>query len=598
MAAKEAKARIKINKLLEDAGWRFEDNENGKANIILENGIKITRTVTDSFGENFEKTTNGFIDYLLLDSRGYPFVVVEAKKEEIEPLNAKEQARTYAIAQNCRFIILTNGNLHYLWDLKSGNPSIISRLPAQKEVIGYCDYKPNPEKLKNEIIDKNYIATTQKPEFDKSPLYIDNTTRDAFVEDNNLSFLRKYQIRAVQRIQEEVAKGKNRFLFEMATGTGKTLTSAAVIKLFHRSGNATRTLFLVDRLELETQADKAFKKYLKGDLSCCIFKDNKDDWRKHEIVVTTVQSLLFNNKYKRIFSPADFNLIISDESHRSIGGNARAVFEYFFGFKLGLTATPKAYLKMVDTAKMSEKDPRELERRMLLDTYTTFGCENGQPTFQYTLLDGVGDGFLVNPLVIDARTDITTQLLSDKGYTVIVQDEEGKDKEESYSDSDFEKKFFSDNTNQIFCETFLKNAFLDPVTGEIGKTIVFCVSQEHARKIAAVFNDLAPKIFPGKYNSDFALQVTSKITDAQQFTINFANNNLSGTGNFSPLYKTSKTRICTTVGMMTTGYDCEDLLNICLMRPIFSPTDFVQIKGRGTRKWKFSDKKVLIDKTL
>ena len=318
MSVKEAQARIKINKLLEEAGWRFDDNENGKANIILENGVKITKTVIDSFGENFEKTTKGFIDYLLLVARGYPFLVVEAKKEDIHPLDAKEQARTYAIAQNCRFIILSNGNLHYLWDLKSGNPSIISRLPAQKEVVGYCEYKPIPEKLRSEKVDKNYIALTQKPEFEKSPLYLNENTRDLYIEDNRISFLRKYQVRAIHRIQEEVSNGKNRFLFEMATGTGKTLTAAAVIKLFHRSGNATRTLFLVDRLELETQADKALKKYLKNDLSCCIFKENKDDWRRHEIVVTTVQSLLFNNKYKRIFSPADFNLIISDESHRSI----------------------------------------------------------------------------------------------------------------------------------------------------------------------------------------------------------------------------------------------------------------------------------------
>ena len=143
-------------------------------------------------------------------------------------------------------------------------------------------------------------------------------------------------------------------------------------------------MFLVDRLELEDQADKAFKEYLRTDYKCSIYKENRDDWRQAEIVVSTVQSFLFKNKYKRIFSPTDFDLVISDEAHRSIGGNSRAVFEYFIGYKLGLTATPKDYLKKIDAGELSEKDPRELERRMLLDTYTTFGCEDGKPTFQYS----------------------------------------------------------------------------------------------------------------------------------------------------------------------------------------------------------------------
>ena len=193
----------------------------------------------------------------------------------------------------------------------------------------------------------------------------------------------------MQAIQDAVAEGSSRFLFEMATGTGKTLTAAAVIKLFLRTGNARRVLFLVDRLELEDQANKAFIAQLKNDYTSVIYKERRDEWRKAEIVVTTVQSLLFNDKYKRLFSPTDFDLVISDEAHRSIGGNARAVFEYFVGYKLGLTATPRDYLKKYDATKPSTRDPRETERRLLLDTYRTFGCESGQPTFRYSLLDGV-----------------------------------------------------------------------------------------------------------------------------------------------------------------------------------------------------------------
>ena len=107
---------------------------------------------------------------------------------------------------------------------------------------------------------------------------------------------------------------------------------------------------------------------------------------------------------------------------------------------------------------------------------------------------------------------------------------------------------------------------------------------------------MADQIFPGKYQSDFAVQITSQITDAQQFTINFSNNNLLGSANFLPTYKTSKARVCVTVGMMTTGYDCTDILNLGLFRPIFSPTDFIQIKGRGTRKHNFLEQ--LFDDSL
>ena len=121
-------------------------------------------------------------------------------------------------------------------------------------------------------------------------------------------------------------------------------------------------------------------------------------------------------------------------------------------------------------------------------------------------------------------------------------------------------------------------------------------SQNHAAKLAQIFNQIAERMFPGKYRSDFAVQVTSQIADAQKFTVNFANNHLLGSANVLPGYRTSKARVCVTVGMMTTGYDCTDLLNLGLFRPIFSPTDFVQIKGRGTRKHDFRDD--LFDNTL
>ena len=582
----EATARIKINRLLESAGWRFFAEGGKPANICLEPNVTVVTSDLDALGNDFEKTSKGFIDFLLLDSKGFPYIVLEAKSEDKNPLVGKEQARKYARSQNCRFVILSNGNLHYFWDLERGNPSIITAFPTPDSVSHYRKITPDPQRLIQEQISKDYIVVTRRPNYASEAGWKNEAERPGFIRSNKLSFLRTYQIKAIEALQRAVKDGHDRFLFEMATGTGKTLTAAAVVKLFLRSGNASRVLFLVDRLELEDQAHKVFNTLLSADFQTVIYKENREDWRRAEIVVTTIQSLLFNNKYQRLFSPTDFGLVISDEAHRSIGGNARSVFDFFVGYKLGLTATPRDYLK---GAQNRDRDPRDAERRLLLDTYRTFGCESGEPTFRYSLLDGVKDGFLINPTVVDARTDITTQLLSEEGFVVSFTDDLGEDQEEAYKKREFEKRFYSEATNQLFCRTFLENALRDPISGEIGKSIVFAVSQNHAAKLAQVFNLIADRMFPAKYRSDFAVQVTSQITDAQKFTVNFANNNLLGSANFLNGYRTSKARVCVTVGMMTTGYDCTDILNLGLFRPVFSPTDFVQIKGRGTRKHDFRD---------
>ena len=584
---KEAQARILINDLLRRSGWRFFDDEFGTANIALEALVKLKKKTLEDLGDDFEETANGYVDYLLLDERGFPIAVLEAKSEKFDPLVGKEQARKYAHSQNVRFVILSNGNLHYFWDLEQGNPALITEFPTPESLGYFQAFKPNPDALVVEKVETDYVAVTQNPNYRNDPRWNDVGQRDGFIKDAELKFLRPYQLRAVAALQNAVRKGQTRFLFEMATGTGKTLTAAAVIKLYMRTANAKRVLFLVDRLELETQAWKAFVRLLKNDFRTVIYKENRDDWHKAEIVVSTVQSLQFNNKYRRLFSPTDFDLLISDEAHRSISGNSRAVFEYFIGYKLGLTATPKDYLKRIDPARISERDPRDWERRQLLDTYKTFGCESVEPTFRYSLIEGVREGYLLNPVVVDARTEITTELLAEEGYSVMQENDDGELVEQTFFGKDFEKKFFSDETNRVFCETFLKSALRDPLSGEIGKAIVFCVRQDHATRITKALNELADAMFPGKYNSDFAVQVTSNVDDAQQMAVGFANNNLNGHTRFLEGYISSKTRVCVTVGMMTTGYDCEDLLNIVLLRPIFSPTDFIQIKGRGTRKYAF-----------
>ena len=588
---KEAKARIKINKLLEEAGWRFEDDNNIKANIRLEANVKFQDGGDDFDNSQTHDGRRGAIDFLLLDKDGSPLVVVEAKQESIDPLSAKDQARNYARNVGARFIILSNGNIHYFWDTKHGNPEIISRFPTQESLTQYKKYIPNPTELAQTIIDENYIIATQMPSYSSDPSFLNQSKQSDFLKKNNLKQLRPYQLQAIKALQQSVQNGGQRFLFEMATGTGKTLTSAAVIKLFLKSGNARRVLFLVDRLELEEQARKDFERYLKADYTVMVYKKNRDSWASAKIVISTVQTFLAGDRYKKEFSPTDFELVISDEAHRSINGNSRAVFEYFVGYKLGLTATPKNYLHGFDSSYSNAQ--REYEKRLLIDTYKTFGCEQGNPTFSYDLEQGSNEGYLIKPTTVDARTEIITSFLSEQGYTVFKQLEDGKTTEEIFNQRHFEKKLFNEETNIAMCQTLIDNGLYDPVAKELGislfgKTIVFCVSQSHAVRITNILNKIAFKKWPNIYNdSSFATQISSQVQDAGQMTINFANNRLNGKVKNPEGYESSKTRIAVTVGMMTTGYDCPDILNLALMRPVFSPSDFVQIKGRGTRKHNF-----------
>jgi len=128
---KEASARIKINKLLEQAGWRLIGDDRGPANVVLENRVKMTKPSLDAYGDDFEKTVNGFVDFLLLDSHAFPLVVLEAKSEGKDPLVGKEQARKYALPQRIRSSVLWKGNSHDSWHPRQHKPMVITHFPRQ-----------------------------------------------------------------------------------------------------------------------------------------------------------------------------------------------------------------------------------------------------------------------------------------------------------------------------------------------------------------------------------------------------------------------------------------------------------------------------------
>ena len=596
MSDKEALSRIKIDNLLVASGWRLLDDGEIKRNVVLEQGYRIGKTTR-------------FTDYLLLDKFNRPLAVIEAKKVEFPLKSAKAQAMEYCRKLKVNYFYLSNGEEHYFASVNDGVLHSVEEFLTQEELIELTRAQTDRVELWERNCEDTILADIKIPNVKLHAKFIDISIRKEFLSNQRIKLLRDYQVDAVNAIINSAKNGNSRFLLEMATGTGKTLTCAAIIEMFLSSKNAHRVLFLVDRIELEKQAKRAFDGVFNygQHYIVSIYKEGRDNWRSAHIMITTVQSLLAQKRYKTDFLPSDFDLIIVDEAHRTISGKARDVFEYFVGYKIGLTATPKDYFRGVNINQLVSTDIYEYDARAFRDTYLTFGCYSGKPTYEFTLSDGVKKGILVQPYAIDARTDISYQLL-DEGLNISmpqesIEDDEDKKTEALYTSRDFEKKLFSEATNEMFCRMFLENAKRDPLTGEIGKTIIFCVSQNHAGKIANMLNALIKEYEPEKwtrYNGSFAVQVTSSVPDndkmTQLFTTDF--NELNGTSTYvdginDDDYKTSKTRVCCTVAMMTTGYDCQDLLNICLMRPVLQPSEFIQIKGRGTRIFEFvlKDKK-------
>jgi type I restriction enzyme R subunit len=518
----EAFSRILIDKALEASGW----------NLLNPQQIQ------------FElNTANGRADYLLKDNFGRILCVLEAKREGLDPYDAKEQARGYAENLEAPFVILSNGREHWFWNYQRAEQHDayrIERLPCSEDLerVRLKNLQP-PRPLQTEVIRPDYLK--MRPDLK----------------------LRGYQIRALEEIAKRYDAGKRKFLLEMATGTGKTILCATLIRSFLKTRNAERVLFIVDRIELAKQTMEDFSVIL-HEYKPVIYKTARrtGELLGSSVVIATIQSLMTDRRYRKEFTPFYFDLVINDEAHRSIYGDAREAVQFFQATRIGLTATPKAYLKNVNLEQLAAEDPKALEARQLRDTYHYFGCEPGQPTFRYDIIDAVQDPegpFLCLPKIIDCRSDITTQALHEAGWTVVINEQE-----ENYKIYDLERKIFTPHRNRVMCEAFLREAQRDP-TGEIGKSIIFAVKQTHATALTKILNEI---------KSGIALTITSRIPDASSLAKEFRDSKRSE-------------RIAVSVDMLSTGYNCRDLLNVVLMRPIFSPTEYIQIKGRGTRLFTF-----------
>jgi type I restriction enzyme R subunit len=489
-------------------------------------------------------TTTGRADYLLGGQRG-PLSVLEAKREDVDPYDAKEQGHGYAENLKAPFVILSNGREHWFWNYtrKDQDAYRIERLPSRADLerLRLKNLQP-PRPLMSEIIKPDYLKK--------------------FRPDLSIHGYQIAGMDTVSRLFDE--KALRKFLLEMATGTGKTLLCAALIRRFLTTRNAERVLFIVDRIELAKQTLEEFNIFL-AEYKPVLYKTARrrpGELLGSSVVVATLQSLMVDRRYREEFTPFHFDLVVNDEAHRSIYGDAREVVQFFQATRIGLTATPRAYLKNVNVEELQRENPKALEIRLLRDTYNYFGCKPGFPTFRYDIIDAVKDPegpFLCLPKIIDLRSDITTKALDESGWAVVINEQE-----ENFKVKDLERKIFTPARNRVMCEAFLKEAQHDP-SGVLGKSLVFAVNQDHATALTKMFNGLQPGI---------AVTITSRIEDASSIAKEFRDGKRTE-------------RIAVSVDMLSTGYNCRDLLNIGLMRPIFSPTEYIQIKGRGTRLFKF-----------
>jgi len=520
---KEEYSRVLINEKLKDAGWDITDPNRV---IFEDHGIA------------------GRADYILKDKHGNPVALIEAKAPSIDPYTAKQQALNYAETQykgKLDYIYLANDHIIYLWDFIAGGDAYpVNDFFTQEDLSRkrQARVSANCEPLRQKPVEENYFSDVA-PDIK----------------------LRPYQIEAWRNVAIAYDSGKRKFLLEMATGTGKTVLAALIISKFLRTNQAQNILFVVDRVELAGQTKGVFEKLL-GNLSAVgtYWGASKKNLVGANVVVATIQSLIAHGR--QVFTPGYFDLIIHDEAHRSIySAEARGIMDYFVGASsIGLTATPKDFLKNIDVNKLSVDDPRAIEIRLQRDTYKFFDCDKGQATYRYTIQDGVKDEFLVPPKLHKMTSILTQEALSPNGLSG-----EGDYEDENYQLEDLEKNVFVPERNKLMMQEFLEYAEKTP-TGEIGKTIIFAVNQNHALALEKILNSLEPA-----YNGRFARTITSRVQGAHELARDFKK-----IDNKLP-------RIAVSVDMLTTGYDAPEVQNIVLARPVFEPTLYQQIKGRGTR---------------
>lgn len=509
-----------IDNRLKQAGWNVTD----RTQVIEEFDIHLTvveEPTTPYAGHQYS-------DYVLLGKDGKPLAVVEAKKTSVDATLGREQAKQYCynIKQTqgveLPFCFYTNGHDIYFWDLDNYPPKKIYGFPTRDDLERYAYIRKAKKQLAGELINTKIAG-------------------------------RNYQIASIRAVMEAVEKRKRKFLLVMATGTGKTRTCIALVDALMRAGWAERVLFLVDRIALRDQTLEAFKEHL----------PNEPRWPKQgekeiatdrRIYVSTYPTMLnvIRNEEKSL-SPHFFDLIVVDESHRSIYNTYQEILDYFNTITLGLTATPT---DVIDH-----------------NTFQLFECEDGVPTFAYSYDEAVNHipPFLSNFQVMKIKTKFQDEGINKR--TISLEDQqklmlEGKEIEEiNYEGTEIEKKVINRGTNALIVREFMEESIKDANGVLPGKTIFFCISKAHARRVEEIFDSLYPE-----YKGELAKVLVSddpRVYGKGGLLDQFVSNDMP--------------RIAISVDMLDTGIDVRELVNLVFAKPVYSYTKFWQMIGRGTR---------------
>lgn len=541
----EAFSRVKIDAQLRDQGWEITNTNAVRFEYVLPDRTKA--------------------DYVLCDRNGRSLAVVEAKKAAINPAEAEDQAKAYAAQLGVPYIFLANGNEIRFWQWQTeAFPRLVKTFFSQADLERRAATAQVKRDLLSVEIDKHIVE-------------------------------RDYQTECIDTLCREIQAGRRKLLVEMATGTGKTRTAAAFIKRLFEAGAITRVLFLVDRIPLAKQTEDAFAEHL-SDYPAYVLRAGRRFQDEKRITITTLQSMV--NIYSE-YSAGYFDLVISDECHRSIYGKWSGVLKHFDGVQVGLTATPC----IADPSIFNDED----DQLAIRDTLRFF--EVDRPTFSYKMKDAIRDGFLVPYQIYKAKTvktaaeggfevardelDWSAMDADTKAELEKLFEEEAaankKRREPKKTDSitidpaALERKITIPERNRAMVREFrqvMDNGYLDakgvlrkPL---LGKVIVFAVTKRHAETLANMFD----QAFADKKPSPevrYADYVVSGMGD---------DDTVDGMTKIKRFKKETFPQILVSVNMLDTGFDCPEVVSLVFARFTRSTILYQQMRGRGTRKAK------------
>jgi type I restriction enzyme R subunit len=505
------RARI-IDSLLAAAGWNVAMGDASTAEVGKEVEVKHQPTASGL----------GYADYVLWDDNGNPLAVIEAKKTSVDPERGRQQAKLYADglekAHGHRPVIFyTNGYDIWMWDDVLGYPP--------RKVFGYYS--------KDSL---QYLVNFQRGA--RKPL---NS-----LEPNVAIVNRLYQIEAIKRVSERFSDGHRKALIVQATGTGKTRVAIALAELLIRAGWVKRVLFLCDRRELRKQAKNAFGDFLSEPIRIVSSRVNQSASERIFLATYPAMQTVYQS-----FDVGFFDLIIADESHRSIYNVYGDMFHYFDCLQIGLTATPVDFVSR--------------------NTFSLFGCEGQLPTANYDLEQAVKEGFLTPFEVFEHTTQFLREGIRLDILTkeqILQLEEQGEDPAQyDFSSEQIDKIIYNKDTNRAILRNLMENGLRD-ATGQVpGKSIIFARNHQHAVLMRQMFDEMYPQ-----YGGRFCQVIDNYDPRAEQLIDDF-----KGDGANSDL------TIAISVDMLDTGIDIPEILNLVFAKPVKSPVKFWQMIGRGTR---------------